>query len=148
MESHRVTTVLSVAGIWIQYLTAASVVYLDPNNNTFPYTTIVLSWPGVLEEIHRVWALAILVILVLNVFLIRKAKQQTRPLMLLALAVLGLFVLQASFGAITIWNYDYPPYVIMHEGNAGLLLFVCSVLGAYVLAMPANATSHTIRKTK
>jgi heme A synthase len=148
MEAYKVTAALSVVGIWIQYLTAASVVYLDPTNNTFPYTTIVLSWPGVLEEIHRVWALVISVILVLNVFFVRKAGQRNATIMRLSLLVLGLFVLQASFGAITIWNYDYPPYVIIHEGNAGLLLFVCSVLGAYALAKPAQPVPPAIREPR
>ncbi len=137
MKLNEVTAMFSTAGIWIQFVVASSVVYLDPGDNTFPYTKIVLTWPGVLEEIHRLWALVILIGIIANLVVV--VRMRNRPSFLLALSVVmvALFVLQAMYGAITIWNYDYPPYVVLHEGNAGVLLFVSALVYARA-ALPAG----------
>ncbi len=134
MNTYKVTSLLTVFGVWFQFVIAASVVFFDPNNNTFPYTTIVLSWPGVLEEVHRMWALVILIFIVLNFYYTYKSGLG-RSSLLYAGLVLVLFVLQAIYGAITIWSYDYPPFVVLHEGNAGILLLVSSL-------MAGNALEH------
>jgi len=138
MNTYKVTSLLTVFGVWFQFVIAASVVLFDPNNNTFPYTTIVLSWPGVLEEVHRVWALVILVFIVLNLYYTRRSRLG-RGLLLYAGLVLVLFVLQAIYGAITIWSYDYPPFVLLHEGNAGILLLVSSLMAGSALE---HGTKH------
>jgi heme A synthase len=143
MESYRLTGLMVLVTVWVEFVIAACVVFLDPNNNTFPYTTIVLTWPGVLEEIHRIWALIIFLVFLANllVLIFDRVRSRIAPVPLLPLSILAtvLLFLQASFGAITIWNYDYPPFVVMHEGNAGLLLFVSSILAAYALYHPQNA---------
>ncbi|MEM3671415.1 MAG: COX15/CtaA family protein [Thermoprotei archaeon] len=135
MQAYRLAAILLASGIWVQFITASMVVYFDPLNNTFPYTQLVFSWPGVLEEIHRIWALVISLILVyaLTVF-VRNSKSLGSRTVLLSFIVAILFVLQATFGALTIWSYDYPPYVILHEGNAGVLLFSASFLAAICLS--------------
>lgn len=122
---------LMVFGIWFQFVIAAAVVLFDPNNNTFPYTQIVLSWPGVLEEAHRVWALVMLALILTNLYF---SLGLDRPAKILSALTFTLFVLQALYGAITIWSYDYPPFVVLHEGNAGLLLLVGSMAAGHTLA--------------
>ncbi|MEM0121001.1 MAG: COX15/CtaA family protein [Thermoprotei archaeon] len=132
MRAYKVTTILTVFSIWLEFVIAASVVLFDPNNNTFPYTKIVLSWPGLLEEVHRVWALVILILIMLNIYYTRKSALGKIQI-LYSLLVLALFVLQAAFGAITIWSYDYPPFVLLHEGNAAILLMVSSLMLGRIL---------------
>ncbi len=142
MEKYRLTCLMVLVTVWAEFVIAASVVFLDPGNNTFPYSSIVLTWPGVLEQIHRIWALIIFIVFLVNLLLLifDRSHGGRAPPRLLPLSVLAtvLLFLQASFGAITIWNYDYPPFVVMHEGNAGLLLFVSSILAAYALYQPTG----------
>ena len=142
MEKYRLTCLMVLVTVWAEFVIAASVVFLDPGNNTFPYSSIVLTWPGVLEQIHRIWALIIFIVFLVNLLLLifDRSHGGRAPRRLLPLSVLAtvLLFLQASFGAITIWNYDYPPFVVMHEGNAGLLLFVSSILAAYALYQPTG----------
>ena len=153
MESYRLTALMVLVTVWVEFVIAAAVVFLDPHNNTFPYTTIVLTWPGVLEEIHRLWALVIFLVFLANILVLvldRKSGHRNAPRQLLPLSVLAtvLLFLQAGFGAITIWNYDYPPFVVMHEGNAGLLLFVSSILAAYALYHRPAAPRATPSQSK
>ena len=91
MNTYKVTSLLTVFGVWFQFVIAASVVLFDPNNNTFPYTTIVLSWPGVLEEVHRVWALVILVFIVLNLYYTRRSRLGRGPLLYAGLVLCLLY---------------------------------------------------------
>lgn len=137
MENYRVASLLMVFGVWFQFVIAASVVLFDPNNNTFPYNQIVLSWPGVLEEVHRVWALIILLLIAFNLYYTFRVGIDRRA-KTLSILTLILFVLQAAYGAITIWSYDYPPFVVLHEGNAGLLLLVSSMAAGYTLTNNPN----------
>jgi heme A synthase len=132
MDSYAKSCVVTTFGVWFQFVIAASVVLFDPNNNTFPYTQIVLGWPGVLEEIHRLFALIILALILINVYYAYRARKDKWAFRY-SMAVLVLFVLQALYGAITIWSYDYPPFVVLHEGNAGVLLLLSSIVTARAL---------------
>jgi len=133
MAAYRTTGLITLGVTWFQFVIAAAVVFLDPGYNDFPYTRIVLTYPGVLEEIHRLWALIIILAFVVNIVVIYRAKMRPKPLLSIAVAAFVLLILQAMYGAITIWNYDYPPYVVLHEGNAGVLLFITAVMACYAL---------------
>ncbi|MBX8630921.1 MAG: COX15/CtaA family protein [Thermoplasmata archaeon YP2-bin.285] len=150
MKHYQITSILCVFTVWVEYVIAASVVFLDPSNNDFPYTRIVLTWPGVLEEIHRLWAAIIIVVFIANIvfaFTARRRNDAPSRLFEMSAVAFVLLLLQASFGAITIWNYDYPPFVVMHEGNAGLLLLFTAFLAAYALyQQPPNP--RPIRNTQ
>lgn len=131
MREIRVSSLINLVAVWIEFVIASMVVYLDPGDNDFPYTKLVFSYPGVLEEIHRIWALVILVAM-LYTLSVALSKRSLAPggYLKIACVTAALFVLQVSFGAITIWSYDYPPYVILHEGNASLLMFTSALLFA------------------
>lgn len=135
MEGYQKTAVASVVAVWIEFVIAASVVFLDPNNNDFPYTKIVLAYPGVLEEIHRLWAVVIIIVFIVNLLFVLRLERKERPPYLLSFSIAAfvLLILQALYGAITIINYDYPPYVVLHEGNAGVLLMVTTIMAAIAL---------------
>ena len=152
MESYRLTGLMVLVTVWVEFVIAACVVFLDPHDNTFPYSTLVLTWPGVLEQVHRLWALVIFIVFLANLLVLISDRRRNRraPHTLLPLSVLAtiLLFLQASFGAITIWNYDYPPFVVLHEGNAGLLLFVSSILAAFALFHPQNAPAYAPSQSK
>ncbi|MEM3852011.1 MAG: COX15/CtaA family protein [Methanomassiliicoccales archaeon] len=138
MEGYKKTALLSVAFVWIEFVIAAAVVFLDPGNNDFPYTKIVLTWPGVLEEIHRLWAALIILVFIVNLIVIHRSNSTPRHLMPLAIISFFLLLLQALYGAITIINYDYPPYVVLHEGNAGVLLMATALMAAVALYSPVG----------
>ncbi|MBX8634560.1 MAG: COX15/CtaA family protein [Thermoplasmata archaeon] len=147
MKPYKLTALVSLITVWIEYVVAASVVFLDPSYNDFPYTKIVLSWPGVIEEVHRLVALVIVLVFLINIIVVFTERKAPRGLKELSIVAFVLLILQASFGAITIWNYDYPPFVVLHEGNAGLLLLVTSFLAAYALYWGRDGLSETSRGT-
>jgi heme A synthase len=143
MKPYRITALLSLITVWVEYVVAASVVFLDPSYNDFPYTRIVLSWPGVIEEVHRLVALIIVIVFLINTIVFLRERSLPRGLKELSVVAFVLLILQASYGAVTIWNYDYPPFVVLHEGNAGLLLLVTSFLAAYALYWKGEDLSET-----
>ncbi len=147
MKPYKLTALVSLITVWIEYVVAASVVFLDPSYNDFPYTKIVLSWPGVIEEVHRLVALVIVLVFLINIIVVFMERKAPRGLKELSVVAFVLLILQASFGAITIWNYDYPPFVVLHEGNAGLLLLITSFLAAYALYWGRGSLSETSRST-
>jgi heme A synthase len=146
MEAYKKSALAALVAVWIEFVIAASVVFIDPNDNDFPYTKIVLSWPGVLEEIHRLWAVVIIIIFIVNILLILRAKQRPAYLLTLAAVSFVLLILQAIYGAITILSYDYPPYVVVHEGNAGVLMMVTALMAA--VAVYSRPVLKSTRGTK
>lgn len=133
MERYKVTALAVMAVTWIELVIAAAVVFLDPSYNDFPYSTIVFTWPGVLEEIHRIWALVLIVVFIANLAVVYMSGNSARHLRLLSWASFILLILQAVLGGVTIYSDDHPANVIMHEGNAGVLMLVTALLAAYAL---------------
>ncbi len=140
MESYKLTAILVTVVTWIEFVLASLVVFLDPGYNDFPYSTIVFTWPGVLEEIHRLWAVVLIVVFVINLVVVllklvlnHAGGREGLNLLWLSTAAFVLLILQAVLGGITIYSQDHPLNVILHEGNAGVLMLVSSLLTAYAL---------------
>ena len=130
---------------WIELLIASLVVFLDPNYNDFPYTTIVFTWPGVLEEIHRFWALVLVIVFLANLVIVFMGGERTRHLRLLSALSTVLLVVQSVLGGITIFSKNHPVNVVLHEGNAGILMLVVSLLAAYALFASPDRLQETTR---
>ncbi len=133
MESYKLTALSVMIVTWIEFVIAAMVVFLDPHYNDFPYSTIVFTWPGILEEIHRIWAVVLIVVFIVNLAVVYVRGKEAKRLRMLSWAAFILLILQALLGGITIYSADHPANVIMHEGNAGVLMLVSSLLAAYAL---------------
>lgn len=133
MVSYKTSCVAVMSVTWIELLIASLVVFLDPQYNDFPYSTIVFTWPGVLEEIHRIWALVLVIVFVLNLVIVFMGGDRTRHLRLLSALSTLLLVVQSVLGGVTIFSQNHPVNVVLHEGNAGVLMLVVSLLAAYAL---------------
>lgn len=145
MESYKITGVAVMAVTWIELVIAALVVFLDQSNNDFPYGTIVLTWPGVLEQIHRLWALVLVIVFVANLIVVYRGGDETRRLRLLSILATLLLFIQSVLGGVTIISKDHPINVILHEGNAGVLMLVSSLLAASALWGAQDSSLKTIQ---
>lgn len=148
MESYKITSVAVMVVTWIELLIASLVVFLDPAYNDFPYTTIVFSWPGVLEEVHRIWALVLVVVFILNLVAVLAAGNRGRHLILLSVVAIILLIIQSILGGVTIISMNHPLNVILHEGNAGILMLAASLLAAYALLYPQKASPPATRESQ
>ncbi len=133
MESYKVTGIAVMAVTWVELLIASLVVFLDPSNNDFPYNIVVFTWPGVLEQIHRFWALVLVVVFLLNLLFVFRKGDDARHLRLLSVVSTVLLLVQSILGGVTIYSADHPLNVVLHEGNAGVLMLVTALLAAYAL---------------
>lgn len=134
MESYKITALAVMVVTWIELLIAALVVFLDPVQNHYPYTTIMFTWPAVLEQIHRFWALVLVLVFLANLITVfLYGPGGAKYLRSLSIAATLLLVLQSILGGVTIFSSDNPVDVILHEGNAGILMLVSALLAAYAL---------------
>lgn len=133
---------------WIELLIAALVVFLDPVQNHYPYTTILFTWPAVLEQIHRFWAIVLVVVFLVNLVYVFRHGNAARHLRLLSVVSTFLLVLQAYLGGVTIYSSDNPVDVILHEGNAGVLMLFTALLAAYALYFQPGAAQKTIQESQ
>ena len=139
MESYKITALAVMVVTWIELLIAALVVFLDPIQNHYPYTTIVFTWPAVLEQMHRFWALVLVIVFLTNLICVFKFGNEARHLRLLSVVATFLLVLQSYLGGVTIYSSDNPVDVILHEGNAGVLMLFTALLAAYALYFQPQA---------
>lgn len=88
--------------------------------NINPYTP----WQVFTEWFHRLWAASVGILLIGIVYLSQSYRSSFPALANLSIITLILFGAQVLFGALTVWQLLNPIIVVLHLGNAIIIIMI------------------------